>query len=80
MVRITFNKKYIFAGLLQKPQAGGDSGKARGQPVPGERGPHPALGHQRDRGAWGVFCLIWVFSPKIICLSLIRQVGSVTEM
>lgn len=31
MVRITFNKKYVFAGLVKKPQAGGNSGKA---PVP----------------------------------------------
>lgn len=37
MVRITFNKKYIFAGLTKEPQAGRNSGKA---PIPlgGARG------------------------------------------
>lgn len=63
MVRITFNKKYIFAGLVKKPQAGGNSGKAQGQPRSsgeeavgsGERSPHAALGHQRNRdGMFGI--------------------------
>lgn len=31
MVRITFNKKYIFAGLVKKPHAGGNSRKPQGQ-------------------------------------------------
>lgn len=62
-VRITFNKKYIFAGLVKKPQAGGNSGKAQGHPRSsgeeaagsGERPPRAALGHQRNReGMFGV--------------------------
>jgi len=57
MVRITFNKKYIFAGPVKKPQAGGNSGKAQGQPRSsreepvgsGERPPHAAPVHRRNR-------------------------------
>lgn len=74
MVRITFNKKYIFAGLVKKPQAGRNSGKAQGQPCSsgeepagsGERPPHAALVHQRNReGMLGGF-----FSPLKLCVCL----------
>lgn len=38
MARITFNKKYIFAGLVKKPHTGGDSRKPQGQLCSGGQG------------------------------------------
>lgn len=61
MVRITFNKKYIFAGLAKEPQAGRNSGKA---PVPlggasGEQGEGslccPGSPERQGRDVWDFY-------------------------
>lgn len=61
MVRITFNKKYIFAGLTKEPQAGRNSGKA---PIPlgrasGEQGERslcfPGSPETQGRNAWDFY-------------------------
>lgn len=64
MVRITFNKKYIFAELAKEPQAGRNSGKA----------PIPLGGASGEQGEGSLHC---PGSPE---KSLIRQLGSVAEM
>lgn len=79
MVRITFNKKYIFAGLVKKPQAGRNSGKA---PVPPGRSPW-AGGTGLPMPPWHAREIrqgyLGFFVPNLVGLSLIRQVGSDSE-
>lgn len=57
MARITFNKKYIFAGLVKKPHTGGNSRKPQGQLCSTGPGPAP-LPPTRRRGRG--------FSPGIV--------------